>query len=292
MSTTERLEWLQARQSGIGSSDAPNLIGLGWSDAASVYRSKVEPVVDRRPAGNLRRGLELEPIVAAMYTEIMRVELATKAAENIIVRHRDRDWQFCTPDRWRSDGGLVQFKTTAGFSDEWGPSGTDEIPETYRIERCHEMGVCGVDWMDVIALDVIGWEPRVYRLLFDRTLFDWLTEVEAEFWQRIQERKPVDAEWSEQFKPHAIKLIDPTPAPDLGAEIAAIIERRERVRKVRKEAEAIEEGFTDRIREALGNNARATAGDWKVKQVRIPGATFTMERSAYNRLTITKAKGK
>ena len=55
MTPTERLQWLAERQSGLGSSDAPNLVGLGFRTAQDVYIDKTEPVRDLPPAGNLRR---------------------------------------------------------------------------------------------------------------------------------------------------------------------------------------------------------------------------------------------
>jgi len=78
MTTTEREQCSRIVQSGIGASDAANLIGVGYRSAADVYRDKTEPVDARLPsAGPLRRGIELESIVTAMYEEQMGTRLVT-----------------------------------------------------------------------------------------------------------------------------------------------------------------------------------------------------------------------
>lgn len=290
MTATERLAWLKERQTGLGSSDAPNLVGVGYRTALDVYRDKTDPVSDTPPAGNLRRGLELEPLIAPMYEELMGVRIDWPAGPRVIVRHPDRPWQLCSPDSYRHDDGTpVQFKTTAGFSDDWGPTGSDQVPAYIRVERQHEMGVLGVDKMDLIALDVIAWEPRIYRLMFDAEMFHWLTEAEAEFWTRVDRRMPVDSDWESRFANYTRKLLDDG-TPDLGDEVAALVERRKELLGISDEAQAEADRLKKEIEAAMGENAKATAGGWKLKRTVIAASEYTVNRKAFVRLDVRAAR--
>jgi len=284
-----RLDWLKERQSGIGASDAPNLVGVGFGDAASVYRSKVEPVNDAPPKGYLRRGLDLEPIVAAMYTELMDVPLSMRELTD---RHPERTWQFCHVDRMRPDDLPVQLKTTAGFGDDWGPSGTDQIPDGYRIQCLHEMGVIGAQACDLIALDVIAWEPRVYRLLFDAAAFDWLTRVEQEFWQLVEQRKPL-GDWEERIAPVASQLIVGGKYVELGPEVETLIGQRKELGRIRDEADDEYKRMGQQIEASMGDAEIATCNGWKIKRIKIAaGIVPSYQRKAYSRLDIRALKEK
>ena len=287
-----REEWLKERQTGVGASDAPNLVGVGFRDAASVYRSKVEPVRDTPPAGFLRRGLELEGIVANMYTEVMGESL-TEPTE-AIRRHPERPWQLASIDRERQDGMPVQLKTLAGFGDEWGENGTDLIPDGYRVQCLHEMGVSGRDSMDLICLDVIAWEPRVYRLMFDSSAWDWLTSVEDEFWKRVLAREPVGPEWDEQFAEQAARVIVKGKLVELGPDVSALIERRKEFAAIKKEAEEEYERLGLLLADRLGDAEKAVAPGWKLGWVNMPETvveSFTRKASRHIRAYPIKQKG-
>lgn len=285
-----RIDWLKERQGGIGASDAPNLVGVGYGNAATVYRSKVEPVNDAPPKGYLRRGLDLEPIVAAMYTEVMGVPLSMRELTD---RHPERPWQFCHVDRMRPDDLPVQLKTTAGFGDDWGPSGTDQVPDGYRIQCLHEMGVIGASACDLIALDVILWEPRVYRLLFDPAAFDWLTRVEAEFWEHVERRRPLPADWDERIAPVAAKLIVSGKYVELGADVETLITKRKQLGAIRDEADDEYKRIGQQIEASMGDAEVAMCCGWKLKRIQIAaGIVPSYERKAYSRLDIRAVKGK
>lgn len=293
MTATERLAWLQDRQKGIGSSDSPNLVGLGFKTAAEVYREKTEPIDPKPAQGNLRRGLELEPLVAQMYEEVMGVKVLRPEGElsiSRIVRHTDRPWQLCSPDGFREDDRTpVQFKTVANFSDDWGETGSDQVPAYIKVERQHEMGVLGVQQMDLIALDVIAWEPRVYRLMFDREMFDWLTRAEETFWKAVQGRYAIPSDWEQAWAPKIAALVDDG-TPDLGEEVAALVERRKELLGISDEAQAEADRIKKDIEAAMGDNVRATAGQWKLKRSVIAANEYTVHRKAFMRLDIRAAR--
>lgn len=285
-----RAAWLAERQTGIGSSDAPNLVGVGYRTAADVYRSKVEPVSDRDPAGRLRRGILLEPLAAAEYAAVMGVELTPAP----FARHPDMPWLVASPDYTRADGRRVEIKTTAGFGDGWGESGTADVPPGYRVQVQHQMGVAGAAGIDLAALDVIEWELRVYRLEFDPEFWAWLVAVAAEFWGRVQSRTPPGPEWEARFAPKAEEwLTVPGTSIDLGAEVGRLLDQRKLLADVRDEAGAECDRLTARVRALMGTADKAVAGPWKVNTVRVKEHVVKEHtRAAGSHIRCTLARGK
>lgn len=268
MTPADRLAWLLERQKGVGASDAPNLVGVGWGDAERVYRSKIEaPSADVPEDGPLARGIALEPVVADRYAALMDAVLAPPVTP--IVRHPQRPWQTASPDRIRDDGRPVELKTVREFDGDWGPSGTDRVPDGYRVQVQQTMGVLGVESCDLAALDVCDWELRVYRFAFDPDLFDWLTDVEERFWrEHVAKRVPPGPEWEAQFRPEALRrIVAPGTRVDLGVECVPFLQQLATVGEIMDEAKAEYERLRDEVRNRMGRAERAEAGLWSVKVV-------------------------
>jgi putative phage-type endonuclease len=294
-----RLEWLYARQKSVGASDAANLVGVGWRTAADVYREKTEPVDDRTPTdGPLARGIALEPIVAARYKEVMGVEIvspiynATLGNEYSITYHPDRPWQSASLDRRRADNGAtISLKTTAGFGEEWGENGSADVPEVYRVQSCHEMGVTQTTMLDLAALDVIRWELRVYRLDFDAAYFEWLTGVERRFWNYVEERTPPPVDWDDTVRPIHDRRVIRLGTIDLGDDMIAILERRKELKRIADEADDEAKRLTTQVDLRMGNAERGVAGPWRLRRSLVKGAEVKFYRKDSYRLTITEGRG-
>lgn len=273
MDAVQRVDWLRERQTGIGASDAPNLVGLGYRDALDVYRAKTAPVghTDVEPEdGPLARGIALEPVVAQRYARFMDCELVAPPAP--IVRNPGAPYQLASPDRFRADNGrLVELKTALFFGDEWGPSGTDRIPDGYTVQVQQQMGVLGLDHCDLAALDVTAWELRVYRVAFDVDLFEWLTDVESTFWnEHVEKRVPPSVEWEARFDPKKVGLLaDRGTRIDL-SHVPGAVELFARVKELGELTKEADEAYTaarDELAALMGRAERADAGPWTVKKV-------------------------
>lgn len=260
-----------ARMGGIGSSDAPEILGVGFSGSAGplrVYNSKFDPPDARLPeTGPLRRGIELEPLAAAMYERRMGTTLSPNV-ENELIRHRENRWQIASPDRRRADDDrAVELKAVAAFGDEWGAEGTGEVPEKYRVQCQHQMIVTGDYMMDLAALDVIAWELRVYRIDADPEYQRWLTQVEGWFWARVIGRNPPDAGWMDAVRPPVALAPLKVGRLDLGPNVAASLDRRKELKRIVRDAE-VEIDLIDRaVKDKLGTTEQGVAGNWKVKWV-------------------------
>lgn len=291
MTPTEREQWLAARRTGIGSSDAPNLVGVGFRDALAVYRDKVEPRQDREPEGRVRRGVLLEALVAAEYERAMGVELAPAPA----ARHPRHDFLLASPDRVRPDGRRVELKTVCHFGDAWGESGTDRIPDGYLVQVTHQMGVLRADVIDLAALDVDSWELRVYRIARDDRLWQYLRSAATEFWHsHVLDRRPPGPEWDATFGVAKTEALLPVPgkAVELGPDAAELLRVREGVKAVRDEAEAEYKRLTAAAAALMGDAERATCPGWRLKRVAVRGGTYTATREPYARLDVRAAGAK
>lgn len=301
-----RTEWLEARRSAIGSSDAPNLVGCGWGDPMTVYRSKVEPADGREPeSGPMARGIALEPAVAERYEKVMGVaivypvryadvvmKLPCPPDDYSITRHPDRPWQAASLDRRRADNGAtVSLKTVAGFGADWGENGSAEVPEVYRVQSQHEMGVTGTRLLDLAALDVIGWELRVFRLDFDVDFFEWLTNVESDFWHtHVLPRVPPTDFDKKHRQPESVRQVLAGTRVDLGDDIAQLLDRRAELRRIEDQASAESKRITEQIDAAMGTAERATAGGWNLRRSFVAGGKVEYDRKDSWRLTITGRK--
>lgn len=286
----DRLAWLQARQQGIGSSDAASLFGVGYRTAADVYRSKVEPAADTEPTGVLARGLALEQTVADLYSRQTGVGLTPGA----VAARPGRPWMLATTDRHRPDGNPVELKTTAGFGERWGEPGTDEVPAGYLCQVQHQLAVTEADFADLAALDVIAWELRVYRVPADPAFIAWLTEQEGRFWHdHVLPRVPPGPEWERQFDDSIPLPAVKGKAVELGADALALIDRRKKVGQVRDEADAEYRRLTARLTAMLGDAEVGTCGGYRLKRVEVgERVVSSYTAKAYSRLDIRAVKGK
>lgn len=211
----DRSEWLAARKTGIGSSDAAAVCGLSpYRSALEVYLDKTGQLADREPSAPMRWGLRLETAIAAAYEEETGRRLESAPA---ILRHDDHPWMLASIDRLATeDGRIVELKTARaalsatnvyiGPSMDWGPAGTDQVPEGYLIQVHHQMAVSGIDRADVAVL-IGGQDFRVYELARNERLVANLLEIEAAFWQQVLDRRPPDPAWSHPSTPELIRAM-------------------------------------------------------------------------------------
>lgn len=294
-----RSEWIAERYRipGVGASDAANLIGIGFQSARDVFNDKLNPPTgdDVPTTGWRARGLALEATAAAMYE--LKMQTPLDLPPNAIVRHRDREWQFCSPDRVRADGRMVEIKSAVGVGDEWGAEGTDQIPDSYMTQVQHSLGVLAAsggavaDWCDVACLDIVQWQLRVFRVRFNPAFFEWLTEIEARFVaDHLLPKVPPGPEWGDRFAAPALAMIRPGTAVDLGPAGEVLAERRRRVGEVRKQCEAEYDRLTAELRALMGTAERATAGAFTLKQSVVKGGPVTYTREDYMRLDVRAKK--
>lgn len=285
-----RSAWLAERQGGIGSSDAPCLVGVGFRDALSIYHDKVNPIPDRPVAGFLRRGLDLEDIIAKRYDIETGIEISKP--KEPIATSRSNPIQKASVDRVRDyDGNIVELKSCTGFGEAWGETHTDQVPLGYKVQVVHQLGVVGAEFADIAALDVISWELRIYRVMSNPELFAWLTEIENRFWgEHVLKQIPPNLEWELQWREYVCKTLFTNTKIDLGTEAQELALERDCCITQIKKLEARKDEINLQIKTLMGTNAKAIAGDYSFSQCWIPPASVSYQREGYPRLSVRKLK--
>ena len=296
MTPTQREAWLQERRTGVGSSDAPCLVGLGYKSPADIYRLKVGEDEYDPPRGRLLRGLALEGAVAAMYAEAMQCDVCAGP----FTRAEGREWQVASIDRIVPDpeatapARVVEMKTTDYFGDDWGRPMSDEIPRAHWVQVQHQLGVWeGGEFADVAALAVADWEFRVYRVRFDPDFFAWLTEVERRFWfDHVQKRVPPPADFAAALMPASpASLVAAGGAVVLPSEAEADATRLLAYKRVEKEAKRLADLAKERLLKHMGGAATATVGNYKMRLVEVAGGRVeAFDREPYSWLKVWPVK--
>ena len=194
-----REQWLEVRRGGIGSSDAAAAVGLNpYKSALELWIEKTgqasaAPADQDDDQSPMYWGTLLEPIVAAHYTRrtgnrVRRV--------NAVLAHPEHPWMMANIDRevvGAPDVQILECKT-AGINGArlW----CDGVPEYVQLQVLHQLAVTGKQAADIAVL-VGGQELRVHRIERDETMIAQLIALEREFWQKVVDRVPPDADGSE-----------------------------------------------------------------------------------------------
>lgn len=214
----DRTEWLSLRRQGLGSSDAPAVLGFcPYRTAIEVYHDKNRlgpPVADGPlPAGDPRNiGTLMEPVVATLYTQ------KTGRVANVpplgVLRHPERDHLFCTPDRFIYRGfgrvGPLELKTSTTWRG-WGPDGSDQVPVNYSVQVQHQMLVMGADFAELAVL-ICGQDLRVYQFEPNPRVWETLAEELGYFWLNhvLPHQRPAP-DWAHPRTADLVsRLVEPT----------------------------------------------------------------------------------
>lgn len=188
--------WHDERRTGLGSSDAPIVAGVSpWGDPDEQLRTLwaekrglAAPTVTTEV---MAWGHRLEAVVADAYAEQEGVTLRRVDRPR---RHPRLPFMLASVDR-RVTGGdrrLVEVKTTASRTPEWGQERTAEVPEHVLVQVQHQLAVTGAPVSDVAVLFLRERHLGVYTVERDGTLISRLEATEEAFWARVQAGIPPD----------------------------------------------------------------------------------------------------
>ncbi|WP_225981940.1 MULTISPECIES: YqaJ viral recombinase family nuclease [Acidithiobacillus] len=248
-----REEWLQWRNRGIGSSDAPVAVG------ASRYKSPLELWLEktgRKEPEDLSSkdavfwGTTLEPIVAQVYAE----RTGSKVRRvNAVLQHPERPYLLANLDRIVEGCGILEIKTAGLRSQgQW----DEGVPLAYQIQVLHQLAVTGKSWADVAVL-IGGQEFRIYRIERDEARITQLLELEKVFWQHVERQTPPEADGSDSshralsllYPQNSTTLVDYSEKPEMNALFKALMEARQRSKLAEQQESLLEQ----RAKEAIGD---------------------------------------
>lgn len=241
-------EWRRRRQVGLGSSDAAVIAGVApWGDIRTLFAEKVgwaAPVIETRP---MAWGKHLEPAIAAAYAD----ETGRKLRRvNRLLQHRELPWMLASLDRVVvGEQRIVEIKTARYANEQWGQAGTDEVPDHYRLQVLHQLGVTGYDVADIVVL-FAGSDLRIYTVARDEALLADLVALEQAFWSAV-ETKSLPADLTD-LGPRPVPLregeVDATAIP---APIALLAYRVAELRKSQKGVESLKEVAEAELKAAI-----------------------------------------
>ncbi|RBM03657.1 endonuclease [Acidithiobacillus ferridurans] len=251
-----REEWLQWRNLGIGSSDAPVAIGM------SRYKSPLELWIEKtgkKMPDDLRNkdavfwGTTLEPIVANVYAEKTGKKVRRV---NSVLQHPEHPFMLANLDRIVEGGGVLEIKTAGLRSQgQW----EEGVPLAYQIQVLHQLAVTGKAWADVAVL-IGGQEFRIYRIERDETRITQLLELEKTFWQHVERQTPPEADGSDSshrallllYPQNSTTLVDYSEKPEMNALFKALMEARQRSKMAEQQESLLEQRVKETIGEAEG----------------------------------------
>lgn len=212
--TDDRAAWLEARRTGIGSSDAPAVLGVSpWSSPLLVYAEKIGEREDLEPSEAQEWGLLLEPTIIR---EFARETGRLAEQSRVLVRSTARPWQLATIDAEQEapdkpGPGLLEVKATGFRAGDW----SEGVPEHVTVQVQHQLDVKGYLWGSVAVL-MNGCKMRWIDVERNEALIEKIREAEADFWQRVERREPVNPDGSPATR-EALRFLYPR---DTGETIA------------------------------------------------------------------------
>ncbi len=172
------------RRKGISATDAAPIMGISpWKSAADVWLEKKKPeLIERKESKAIYWGTRLEQTVAEEYTK----ETGQDLEPSRLLHNKKIPWMMCSPDRIIKGKKKGLECKTAGerMAYQWGPSGSDRVPQYYLIQCFHSMMVTNFYEWDLAVL-IGGQDFRIYHLFRDMELMKVMFDHEKEFHDRF-----------------------------------------------------------------------------------------------------------
>lgn len=250
---SNRERWLHERRRGIGSSDAPAILGLSpFSSPLAVYTEKLGLREDREQSDAMRWGSILEPVIAREFAAETRRKY--RMAGNLI-RSTERPWQLATLDAEQEcDGrpgvGVLEIKATAYRVGDW----TEGVPAHVFAQVQHQLSCTGYRWASVAVL-MNGCKLAWADVERDDAFIDGvLVPAEAEFWRRVVAQEPVAPDGSEASAA-ALKALYPADSGatiELPGDLIDLDREREEIAEQMKALDARKGEIDAAIKAAIG----------------------------------------
>ncbi len=252
----DRDAWLEQRKLGLGSSDAPSILGVSpFRSALSVYTDKLGLTVDEEETEAQKWGKILEPHILDEFGK--ETGRAVWPAGQLL-RSTALPWQMATLDgeqrneKHGADVGLVEAKATGWRVGDW----AEGVPMHVFTQVQHQLAVTGRTWGSVVVL-LNGCKLLWADVERDNAFIaDVLIPAEADFWQRVQDREPVDPDGSASAR-EALRALYPNAVPgkfvDLPGDLMEVDKLLWELKAERKEAEQRIEKAEQQIKAAIGD---------------------------------------
>jgi len=289
----DRERWLEERRTGVGSSDAPAILGVSpFSSPLAVYSEKLGLTEDREATEAQRWGHLLEPLIAE--------EFAREAGREVrmagqLLRSKATPWQLSTLDATQEcadhEGpGLLEIKATGFRIGDW----TEGVPEHVFVQVQHQFAVTGMRWGSVAVLqggckllwtDVERDDDFISRLLLP---------AESEFWRRVLAQEPVAPDGSAASR-EALRALYPSDSGavvELPGEFVALDDERCELKEQVKDIEARIEWIDQQLKAAIGGAQLGLLANGARYALKVTNrAGYTVQPTSFRALRRSAPKG-
>lgn len=235
----ERQNWLAERRKGIGSSDAPVIMGVSpWNTMFKLWMDKTGQIAKEDEfKGNwaTERGNRLEPEVRKWYNEKFHCEMKP---ENM-VHPEDPRWRCSLDGRDAKLNKIIEIKAPGREDHEWALRG--EVPLKYWPQCQWLLMVSGAESLDYVSFND---NYAVVNVLPDTEYQLLMLNRAKEFWVYVETMTP---------PPSTEIVIDDPYCMGLLAEYDAISEQLKRI-------EARKSELLDQIKEYVDAGSAKCAG--------------------------------
>lgn len=280
--------WLEARQQGIGGSDAAAAIGLSpWSSPRALYYDKTDPIVIREDIELFEAGRRTEDMNAQWFEDKTGLMVFKQP---VMIRSRKAPFMFADPDFFCDIGGdefgLVECKNVRAQNiHEW----DDGPPLHYRLQLQHYLAVTDLA-LGFFATFVGGNQHLVFEVERDEKLIESLIAGEEAFWTCVQLRRPPDVDGSEAtttaLKVHYADQ-EPGESVQVPESFRQLVNSHRSLKMQEKILQARIDEVENRMKDVIGNAEAAVIGDevlatWKT-QIR---AAHEVKESKFRKLHV------
>lgn len=270
----ERADWLVARRSGIGGSDAATVAGLNpYSSRYELYLDKTGQLPEKEQTSAMAWGNRLEPVIAQWFCDTTGLQVRSAG----LVAHRERGWQLGNVDRLVSDGGILEIKSTGDRQAKlWDD---DQVPDAAELQSQHYLAVTGRTHAWVAVL-VNGRDPLLRRLERDESLISTLTEMEREFWETYvlaRVEPPIDDSEATEKALERRWPVDVTDDAAVDESVTDLLDEWERAKADEKAAKERARHAQSRIAALVGDAGHASVHGERVLSL-VANGTFSAKR--------------
>lgn len=283
-------EWVAARGTGIGASEAADILGIYGTPYEWFMRRKglMPPREETLP---MRLGKAIQPFVIDEYCRATGEDVGPER----MYRSVAWPWMLATPDgnviRQRKG---IEAKSMGGWRArrELGPEGSDQIPEAYVVQAHHQMAVCGFDSVDFPVIVEGG--LVFFTVPRDEDLIEMIVEETNLAWQRLQSGVAPEPDFENPRTHDALKAVYRAVKKGETVQLTAdVIAKWDAAKLMDKEASALAKAsdlLKARIIAAMGNAEFGEFAGRRIKRslIKIPART----QDAYEFVKISEPRGK
>lgn len=191
---SDEAEWLWYRNSGIGASEVPTVMGVNpFSDPIDLYARKIGAIGGKPQSEQMEWGQRLEDAVAKKYSDDHKLSLHDFGRYTIL-RSIEHPILSCTLDKvickyeFSMEGaGVLEIKNINEMMFERYVNGSPHEMYTYQLQS--QLAVTGWDW-GVLAFLVAGQHYHEFRYDRNQAIINNIITETDYFWQRVLDFRP------------------------------------------------------------------------------------------------------